>query len=364
MKIDVIRYDGGASDTRGKMYIDGKYVCYTLEDEYREVKVRRETRIPQGKYNITLRTEGGFHQRYAQRFQNIHQGMLWVRNVPNFDYILIHTGNTEDHTAGCILVGDSTGKLGNKRAVLASTKAYKRIYPVISDALLAGENVDINVIDEDREPNNEIDNIEKPLPDISYRPRGSRYTWILDNGHGTDTPGKRSPVLPDGNQLFEYEFNRHIVSKIVSKLQSKGINYHVLVPESYDVSLTSRAKKANALKTGKPKMLISVHGNAAGNGDWYPARGLETFHYPSSQKGEDIAKVFQGNITNTLQLKDRGVKSANFALLRRSLMPAILTENGFFTHLEECKKMISTDFQDKIADAHVKAIEEIERNGI
>lgn len=129
----------------GMLYINGVLQCFTLEDEKRSVKVWGETRIPAGVYNITLRTVGGLHNKYSQRFYN-HKGMLWLRNVPNFEYILIHVGNDDDDTAGCILVGDthSVGQnfIGN------STKAYERIYPVISAALIAGKQVRINVVDE------------------------------------------------------------------------------------------------------------------------------------------------------------------------------------------------------------------------
>ena len=75
----------------------------------------------------------------------MHKGMLWVRDVPNFEYILIHTGNTDEHTAGCLLVGD-TQKDGFTGA---STSAYKRIYPPIAEALESGDEVTITYIDYD-----------------------------------------------------------------------------------------------------------------------------------------------------------------------------------------------------------------------
>ena len=121
-----------------------EFLCYTLEDVPREVKVSGATRIPAGHYRVTLRTEGGFNARYAARFSAVeHRGMLWLRDVPGFEYVLIHIGNTEDDTAGCILLGDAQ-KAG---AVLSSSRAYWRTYPRIAERLEEGGEVWINIED-------------------------------------------------------------------------------------------------------------------------------------------------------------------------------------------------------------------------
>ena len=125
-------------------------MCFTLEDEFRTQKVSGETRIPAGEYQITLRREGGHHDRYGQRFPLIHRGMLWVRDVPGFKYILIHIGNTEGDTAGCLLVGMlvdlRTGVLG------ASKDAYQQIYPLVAAAIERGEEVNIRYTNYDSPP--------------------------------------------------------------------------------------------------------------------------------------------------------------------------------------------------------------------
>jgi N-acetylmuramoyl-L-alanine amidase len=88
---------------------------------------------------------------------------------------------------------------------------------------------------------------------------------ILDNGHGKETPGKRSPKWEDGSQLFEYEFNRDIVRRIASKLEQHNIPYYILVPELEDISLSERCKRANNIyKDNKDCMLLSIHANAGG----------------------------------------------------------------------------------------------------
>ena len=82
---------------------------------------------------------------------------------------------------------------------------------------------------------------------------------LLDNGHGYDTPGKRSPIWPDGSQLFEWEFNRDIVSRIEILLKKAGISCVRLVPEKEDISLSERCKRANTIAKQSDCLLISIH---------------------------------------------------------------------------------------------------------
>ena len=109
MKLEVIRFSSGTDSTNGILIdkTNNKFLAYTLEDEHRDEKKYGETRIPEGTYKLGLRKVGGYHAKYSKRFSDIHIGMLHVLDVPNFEYILIHCGNTDEHTAGCLLVGDS-----------------------------------------------------------------------------------------------------------------------------------------------------------------------------------------------------------------------------------------------------------------
>ena len=145
MVITVKRFSDNGDSTFGLLYINDEFKCYTLEDEKRNIKVKSETRIPEGTYHIAFRTEGGFHERYLKRHgKHFHKGMLHIQDVPNFEFILIHTGNTDDHTAGCLLVGDRLNNNVVADGFLGSSgDAYKRIYPEIRDALLQGEEVTI-----------------------------------------------------------------------------------------------------------------------------------------------------------------------------------------------------------------------------
>jgi hypothetical protein len=144
MKITVDRIKSDSDATISKVSIDGVFECDGLEDEYRAVKVIHETRIPAGKYKVTVRKEGGFHLKYVKRFP-FHEGMLWVRDVPGFEYILIHCGNTDEDTSGCLLVGQAAkGKL----ELVQSALTYERFYKKVIGAAKAGE-LEIEYINSD-----------------------------------------------------------------------------------------------------------------------------------------------------------------------------------------------------------------------
>lgn len=142
MKLKVIRYNSQSDFTQGLLTIDGIFQCYTLEDEQRVLKVHSETAIPLGKYVVKLRKEGNFHAKYTNKFPLFHKGMLHVTNVPGFEYILIHIGNTDDDTAGCLLVGRST----SENAIAESTIAYEAMYKKVIAAFDKGEEVTIEYV--------------------------------------------------------------------------------------------------------------------------------------------------------------------------------------------------------------------------
>jgi hypothetical protein len=146
MKLELLRYSTGKESTLGLLYLDDKFVCFTIEDQKNDKKVMHKTRIPEGEYEIKLRTVGGFHANYSKQFKDIHKGMLWLQDVPGFEYILIHVGNTDNDSSGCILVGNgATENVVGRGSVTDSVKAYRRIYPVIAAAILKGETVTIEV---------------------------------------------------------------------------------------------------------------------------------------------------------------------------------------------------------------------------
>jgi hypothetical protein len=155
LELEVLRFSSEADSTSGLLFeltdIGRRFLCYTLEDERRALKVRGETRVPAGTYCIELRKERGFHERYSKKYPGLHRGMLHIVDVPNFEYILIHTGNTDEHTAGCLIVGDAqeNNQILPDGFVGKSVNAYKRIYPSIAKAIANGEEVTIKYTDYD-----------------------------------------------------------------------------------------------------------------------------------------------------------------------------------------------------------------------
>lgn len=156
MELEVLRFSSREDSTSGllmnKTHHGKSFLCYTLEDEARVLKVAGETRIPAGTYEIKLRKNGGFNTRYRKKYGSWHRGMLHIVNVPGFEYILIHSGNTDEHTAGCLLVGDSQENNGIVKDgyVGKSVNAYRRIYPAIARAIEKGIKVTITYIDYDK----------------------------------------------------------------------------------------------------------------------------------------------------------------------------------------------------------------------
>jgi len=205
---------------------------------------------------------------------------------------------------------------------------------------------------------------------------GSRYLWCLDNGHAKETPGKRSvPFLLDGVtvQFFEYEFNRDIVKRMLAALKEKGIKTYNVVPEEVqDITLQERVRRANTVSSGIPKLFISIHSNAATpapGSDWVAPTisGMETWYYQDSSKGKNMANIFQRELVEATDWKNRGLKSTELRqlyVLKYTNMPSILTENGFFNNEAEVKKLMRNEIRQAIADAHVAAILEIEKNGL
>ena len=138
MKLTLERFSTGPDSTLGLLFLDGAFQCFVCEDESRKVKVPGKTRIPAGEYHIGVRIEGGFHAKYSQRFPDWHKGMLELLDVPGFQWVLIHVGNTHEDTAGCLLVGAGAQAYPEGGGhVLASVAGYKALYAKVSDAALA-----------------------------------------------------------------------------------------------------------------------------------------------------------------------------------------------------------------------------------
>jgi len=163
VKLTVVRTQFGTDATNGLLFINGIFECYTLEDQYQAVKVMHETCIPEGTYDIKFRKTGGFHAKYTERYKNAHYGMLHIQDVPNFTYILIHTGNTDEHTSGCLIVGETQQDLEISKDgfIGSSTTAYKKMYAKVAGQLLQGKDVSIEYTTINKLLSKEVDNKAK-----------------------------------------------------------------------------------------------------------------------------------------------------------------------------------------------------------
>lgn len=149
--LEILRLTSDEDSTVGFLRTEGMS-CFTLEDEFRTKKVWAETRIPQGAYKVKLREEGGMLKRYQERFgKQGHPGMLHLQDVPNFEHVYIHVGNTDDDTAGCVLVGMGAQCVNRGGYLLHSTEAYIALYQRCLAALKQGREVIVDIKDFDRE---------------------------------------------------------------------------------------------------------------------------------------------------------------------------------------------------------------------
>ena len=187
---------------------------------------------------------------------------------------------------------------------------------------------------------------------------------ILDNGHGRGTPGKRSPIWPDGTQLFEWEFTRDIVKRIHSDLSFLKIDSVILVPEAFDISLKTRVDRANKLFTDYPKsILLSVHGNASVNPN--TGSGWEVWTSPGQTESDKFANCIYSAAEQILfDFKMRSDKSdgdpdkeSKFYILSETWCPAVLTENLFYDNEKDCRFMLSEEGRQLITKIHVKGIQ-------
>lgn len=172
---------------------------------------------------------------------------------------------------------------------------------------------------------------------------------MLDAGHGYNTPGKRSP---DG--MREYEFNRVVASYMKALLENhENITVYFTHSDKRDVSLQERTDKANQLDVD---CFVSIHANAYGSG-WNDVRGIETFVFKTKPKGAtELAEYVQRNMIVATGLHNRGIKTANFHVLKATKMTAILIECGFMTNQEELELLRSDLYRRTCAEAIVKGI--------
>ncbi|MCK5133522.1 MAG: hypothetical protein KAR40_15385 [Candidatus Sabulitectum sp.] len=148
MLVTVERFKDNGRTTLSLVRIDGRAECFGLEDTHRDVKVDGQTRVGAGRYVVKLRTSGGMNGRYAKALGTKHFGMLWLQDVPLFNWIYLHWGNGHADTAGCILLGTDAVMRDGRYRILNSKVAYLAFYSKVVDAAKAGT-LEILIVDVD-----------------------------------------------------------------------------------------------------------------------------------------------------------------------------------------------------------------------
>lgn len=186
---------------------------------------------------------------------------------------------------------------------------------------------------------------------------------ILDNGHGKETPGKRSPFKVNGEIFYEWLFNRQIVNGIFSKLKGyPGIDCVKLHDLETDLPLNMRCIKANSLANmacnTHNSFLLSVHANAGQGTGW------EVYSSLGFTASDKIALEFlnKAKVLEPLGFKLRGAKEENFFILKNTSIPAVLTENLFMDTVKDVEFIASQIGKNTIIDLHVEAIKSIYAN--
>lgn len=187
---------------------------------------------------------------------------------------------------------------------------------------------------------------------------------LIDNGHGENTPGKRSPLWPDGTRLFEWQYTREIAMAVEHLLRKAGVDAECIVREDLDVPLSERCRRVNEIcrEVGPQNcLLVSIHCNAC-NGK---ARGWEVHTYLGQSKSDEYATVFWNTAKELLDAKSRMRGDwtdgdpdwdSNFAILRDTKCPALLTENLFMDEENDCRFLLSPEGRRTIVAIHVTSI--------
>lgn len=229
------------------------------------------------------------------------------------------------------------------------------------------------------------DNVSQAIQ--QKEPRFANLIVCLDPGHAISTPGKRSPYsackVEPALDFYEYKFNREIVDMLAKKLNEQGIEVFITTDKNrdgdIDVSLTTRATRAwNAIKaSGKKGIFISVHANANGKGSaWDKAKGWSTYTTKGQNISDQLADYFYDEAEKLFdgkKLKIRTDKSdndrdweENFTVIfkmeqfstknGKPTVPSVLTENFFYSNVDDCKYLCSNKGKEDIVKLHFQAI--------
>ena len=188
---------------------------------------------------------------------------------------------------------------------------------------------------------------------------------LIDAGHGIDTPGKRSP---DGSFL-EYLWNREVAELLYDMLTEHGFDVDMVVTETNDIPLKTRVRRVNevcSLHGAHNVLLLSIHSNAAGNGEkWMNAQGWECYTTKGNTRSDVAAKCMYDAFEE--EFKDRRIRKdmsdgdpdreEDFYIIKRTSCPAVLLENFFYDNLEECRWLLDDMTKRRVARAILHGVQ-------
>ena len=243
------------------------------------------------------------------------------------------------------------------------------------DNFIKKDTTDIEKIEKPQELK-EIQEIDSSIYKTNKNPKYDKIVIFLTPGHTDKTPGKHSP----DNRLMEWKYNRIIVEKIEKKLDELGIKHWNSHPEDSWVDkshandnkdLQLRVQRINkkyeeVKKQGKTAIMLSIHVNAAGNGEWYKATGWSAWTTKGQnnsdkladclyEAAEELLKPLGKKLRYDLSDGDKDYES-NFYVIKHVNCVAALTENFFMDNMEDVDWLLSKTGQEYISLVHVEGI--------
>lgn len=195
--------------------------------------------------------------------------------------------------------------------------------------------------------------------------------YIFDAGHSKQTKGKHSP----DKRFYEWWYNRDIIRRVSTELDKLGIKYFYTYPLENDEDLALTARAANANKIAKQygvdkTLMISVHSNAASNGDWSNAKGWSVWTTKGVTASDKYAEIFYeeavkvckkyGRTTRQDKSDGDGDLEKNFTVIYSTIFPSILIEELFFDNKEEMEFLLSEEGKAACTEIIINAIKRIE----
>lgn len=195
------------------------------------------------------------------------------------------------------------------------------------------------------------------------------FVAFLCDGHGMETPGKRTPYIPElGRSIRENEFNSPVVKMLRKELERCGVMCFEVAPSDYDTPLRERTDFANKKykelqnkysKDNVNAIYVSIHFNAYDGTFKEPNPEGFSAHVYLGHKNKEagrLARCILKYLQNGTRQVNRGVVEQNLHVTRETHMVAVLTENGFMDNPREALLMLDKGFQKEVAVEHAQGI--------